>query len=114
MPGTFTIDFQDRTRASITYAATPSRSGDAWTEMLYHLTFCVGRTLVNLEREDQIEYARQFDSWLGSDFSDFPIHVGPPAVLIPCARFVSSFDGDVPSYVRGAYGFGLKIGRAHV
>jgi len=108
MPGTFTIDFQDRTRASITYEAVPPRSGDAWAEMLYHLAFCVGRTLVNLDREDQIEYARQLDAWVGNAFADFPIHVGPPAMLTPCARFVSSFDGDVPSYARGAYGFGLN------
>jgi formylglycine-generating enzyme required for sulfatase activity len=108
MPGTFTIDFQNRTRASITHETVAPRSGDAWTEMLYHLTFCVGRTLVNLDREDQIESARQFDSWVESGFADFPVHVGPPAVVIPCARFVSSFDGDVPSYSRGAYGFGLN------
>ena len=108
MPGTFTIDFQDRTRASITYEASPPRSGDAWTEMLYHLAFCVGRTLVNLELEDQVEHARQLDSWAGNGFADFPVHVGPPAGLTPCARFVSSFDGDVPSYTRGAYGFGLN------
>jgi formylglycine-generating enzyme required for sulfatase activity len=108
MPGTFTIDFQDRTRASITYETAPPRSGDAWPEMLYHVAFCVGRTLVNLEREDQIEYARQFESWLENAFADFPIHVAPPAVLIPCARFVSSFDVDAPSYSRGAYGFGLN------
>ena len=108
MPGTFTIDFQDRTRASIIYEAVAPRSGEAWTEMLYHVTFCVGRALVNLDREDQIEFARQFDSWLDNDFADFPVHVGPPACLTPCARFVSSFDGTVPSYVRGAYGFGLN------
>ena len=108
MPGAFTIDFQDRTRASITYEAVAPRSGEAWTEMLYHVAFCVGRALVNLDREDQIEFARQFDSWLDNDFADFPVHVGPPACLTPCARFVSSFDGTVPSYVRGAYGFGLN------
>ena len=108
MPGTFTIDFQDRTRASIAHEATSPRSGDAWTEMLYHVAFCVGRTLVNLELEDQVEQARQLDSWVGNGFADFPIHVGPPAGLTPCARFVSSFDGDLPSYTRGAYGFGLN------
>ena len=108
MPGTFTIDFQDRTRASITYEAIAPRSGGTWTEMLYHVAFAVGRALVNLDREDQIEFARQFDSWLDNDFADFPVHVGPPACLTPCARFVSSFDGTVPSYVRGAYGFGLN------
>ena len=48
MPGTFTIDFQDRTRASIAYEAVAPRSGDAWTEMLYHVAFAVGRALVNL------------------------------------------------------------------
>lgn len=92
----------------MTYEAVTPRSGDAWTEMLYHMTFCVGRTLVNLEREDQIETARQFESWLGNGFADFPILVAPPIVLVPCARFVSSFDGNVPSYTRGAYGFGLN------
>jgi len=76
--------------------------------MLSHITFCVGRALVNLDRDDQIACARQFDAWLQNDFDDCPIHMGPPAVVIPCARFVSSFDGDVPSYVRGAYGFGLN------
>jgi formylglycine-generating enzyme required for sulfatase activity len=108
MPGTFTIDFQDRTKAAIAYESAPPRSGDAWTEMLYHVAFCVGRTLVNLELEERVEYARKFDAWVGSGFADFPIHVAPPTVLIPCARFVSSFDGDVPSYSRSAYGFGLN------
>lgn len=108
MPGTFTIDFQDRTRASIAHEAVPPRSGDAWTETLYHVAFCVGRTLVNLELEERVEYARKFDAWVGSGFADFPIHVAPPAGLTPCARFMSSFDGDVPSYTRGAYGFGLN------
>jgi len=108
MPGTFTIDFQDRTRASIAYEAVAPRSGDAWTEMLYHVAFCVGRALVNLELEERVEYARKFDAWLQNGFDDFPVHVGPPAGLTPCARFVSSFDGDVPSYTRGAYGFGLN------
>ena len=108
MPGTFTIDFQDRTRASITYEAVAPRSGDAWTEMLYHVAFCVGRALVNLELEERVEYARKFDAWVGNGFADFPVHVAPPASLTPCARFVSSFDGDVPSYTRGAYGFGLN------
>lgn len=108
MPGAFTIDFQDRTRASITYEAVAPRSGEAWTEMLYHVAFCVGRALVNLDRDDQLDFARQFDSWLQNDFADFPVHVGPPACLTPCARFVSSFDVDVPSYVRDAYGFGLN------
>jgi len=108
MPGTFTIDFQDRTRASIAYEAVAPRSGDAWTEMLYHVAFAVGRALVNLELEERVEYARKFDAWVGSGFADFPVHVAPPAGLTPCARFVSSFDGDVPSYTRGAYGFGLN------
>lgn len=108
MPGTFTIDFQDRTRASITYEAVAPRSGDAWTEMLYHVAFAVGRALVNLELEERVEYARKFDAWAGSGFADFPVHVAPPAGLTPCARFVSSFDVDVPSYTRGAYGFGLN------
>ena len=74
MPGTFTIDFQDRTRASITYEAVAPRSGDAWTEMLYHVAFCVGRALVNLELEERVEYARKFDAWVGNGFADFPVH----------------------------------------
>jgi hypothetical protein len=62
MPGIFTIDFQDRTRASITYEAVAPRSGDAWTEMLYHVAFCVVRALVNLDREGRDPEMRDNDS----------------------------------------------------
>ncbi len=108
MPGTFTIDFQDRTRASITYHGVAPRSGDRWMETLCHLAFCVGRTFVNLDREDQMETARQFCAWLENGFADFPVRVAQPVVLVPCARFVSTYDGDGPRYTHSVYGFGLN------
>lgn len=109
MPSTFTIDFFNRTSAYVASDMTPPRSGDPWTETLSHPAFCVARTFLNLDREDQIETARQFDLWLKNGFAEFPIHEeGSPGPAVPCGRFVSAYDGEAGSYVRSAYGFGLN------
>lgn len=109
MPGTFTIDFFHRTRSYVASDITPPRSGDLWGETHAHLAFCVARTFLNLDREDQIEAARQFDAWLKNRFAEFPVQEeGTPGPLIPCARFVSAYDGEAGSYVRSSYGFGLN------
>jgi formylglycine-generating enzyme required for sulfatase activity len=109
MPSTFTIDFLDRTRAYIAYEAATPRSGDLWTETLSHVAFCAVRTLANLEREGQIEVARQWDAWLKNGFAEFPVQEErSPGAMIPCGRFVSAYDGNTGSYTRSTYGFGLN------
>jgi len=109
MPSTFTIDFGDRTRVYVAHEVVSPRSGGLWNETLSHLSFCAARTFANLEREDQLEVARQWDAWLKSGFAEFPVQVErSTGTMIPCARFVSAYDGDAGSYTRSTYGFGLN------